>query len=138
MAAPAIFDLLRGVAGRRGTAIALRCGPSALSYDDFLREVRRACQALSGMGIAKGDCFAFLSENRLELMSAYYAAAGLGAVFVPINPSLTVREVEHIVVHSGAKLVFHDETLRAVAEEAVAQELRWPLAALVQDTPEWT
>src|ERR1043165_10181487 len=106
MAAPAIFDLLRGVAGRRGAAIALRCGPSALSYDDFLREVRRACQALSGMGIAKGDCFAFLSENRLELMTAYYAAAGLGAVFVPINPSLTPREGSHIVTPSDSVLLF--------------------------------
>src|SRR5689334_21080287 len=87
------------------------------------------------MGIAKGDTFAFLSENRLELMTAYYAAAGLGAVFVPINPSLTVREVGHIVAHSGARLVFHDETLRTVAEQAVAQELRWPLAALVEESP---
>ncbi len=87
------------------------------------------------MGIAKGDTIASLSENRLELMTAYYAAAGLGAVFVPINPSLTVREVEHIVGHSGAKLVFHDEALRGVAEEAVVPERRWPLAALVQETP---
>ncbi len=135
MASPAIFDLLRDVAGRRGAAPALRCGSATLSYDEFLTEVCRACQALTGMGIAKGDAFAFLSENRPELMTAYYAAAGLGAVFVPINPSLTVREVAHIVAHSGAKLVFHDETLRAVAEEAVAPEIRWPLAALVQDTP---
>src|SRR5579871_5607986 len=112
MATPAIFDLLRDVAARRGAATALRFGSTALSYDDFLKEVCRASQALSTMGIAKGDRFAFLSENRLELMTAYYAAAGLGAVFVPINPSLTVREVEHIVVHSGAKLVFHDEALR--------------------------
>ena len=134
-AAPAIFDLLRRVAARRGSAAALSYGSTALSYDDFIREISRASRALTRMGVAKGDSVAFLSENRLEQMTAYYAAARMGAVFVPINPSLTVREVEHIVAHSGAKLMFHDQTLRTVAEQAVAQELRWPLAALLEESP---
>src|SRR5689334_286228 len=103
MASPLILDLLETVAARRGGATAIRFGDQALSYETFLGEIGRARQALAKMGIGKGACFAFLSENRLELMTAYYAAAGLGAVFVPINPSLTVREVAHIIDHSGAQ-----------------------------------
>ena len=135
MASPLILDVLRDVAARRGGEPAILFDTRLLSYDGFLGEIAAATQALRNMGIGKGSAFAFLSENRLELMTAYYAAAGLGAIFVPINPSLTMREVAHIMTHSGASLLFHDEATRAVAEEAAPAERRKPLAALLEAAP---
>ncbi len=132
MASPPILDLLQAAAAGRGGARAIRFGAKVLSYDAFLDEIGRASRALAKMGIGRGDRFAFLSENCPELMTAYYAAAALSAVFVPINPSLTLREVSHILAHSGARFLFHDEAMRATAEAAAPQELRWPLAALVE------
>jgi long-chain acyl-CoA synthetase len=125
-----IDGLLRAAATRRGDAPALRFGARSLSYGDLLRAVDRAAAALRALGIGDGRIFAILSENRPELMVAYYAAAKLGAVFVPINPSLTPREVAHIVTHSGAALLFHDEAMGSVAEAAVPAERRRPLEAL--------
>jgi long-chain acyl-CoA synthetase len=135
MASALILDLLQTAATRRGGATAIRFGAQALSYEAFLGEISRASRALAKVNIGKGACVAFLSENRLELMTAYYAAAGLGAVFVPINPSLTAREVAHIIVHSGAQLLFHDEAMLAVAEGAAPAAIRRPIAALTGDAP---
>jgi long-chain acyl-CoA synthetase len=135
MASPLILDLLREAATRRGDAAAICFDGHALSYHAFLGQIDVASQGLRKLGIGKGSVFAFLSENRIELMTAYYAAAGLGAVFVPINPSLSVREVAHIMDHSGASLLFHDEAMRAIAQESAPADRRKPLAALMDGAP---
>jgi len=129
-----IYGLLRSVRAQRGGALALRFGDRRLSYDELLVEVGRVAGALRAHGIGRQAAFAILCENRLELMVAYYAAAQLGAVFVPINPSLTAREVAHIVAHSGAVLLFHDEAMRPVGEQAAPAERRRSLEVLFKDS----
>lgn len=125
-----IDDLLRKVASERMDAPALVYGDRRLSYSDLLREVERTVLALQAQGVGPGTAFAALCQNCLEVMVAYYAAARLGAVFVPINPSLTAREVTHIIAHSGAVRLFHGDAMREVAEQAAAASLRRPLSAL--------
>ncbi len=127
-----IDGLLRKVATERGDAPAIQFGDRRLSYSDVLREIDRAALSLRAQGIGHGTAFAVLCENCLEVMVAYYAAARLGAVFVPINPSLTAREVAHIVIHSGAIRLFHDESMREVAEQAAPASMRRPLEVLWQ------
>ena len=131
-----IDDLLRKVASERMDATALVYGDRRLSYAEMLREIERTVLSLQEQGIGRGVAFAVLCQNCLEVMVAYYAAARLGAVFVPINPSLTAREVTHIVTHSGAIRLFHDDAMREVAEQAAADALRRPLSALsTEDAP---
>src|SRR5688572_5149138 len=125
-----IDSLLREVAAARGDAPAIRFGDRHLTYRDLLQEIDGTVPALSAHGIGPGIAFAVLCQNRLEVMVAYYAAARIGAVFVPINPSLTAREVTHIIAHSGAVRLFHDEAMSGVAEQAAPASLRRPLEAL--------
>ena len=119
-----IYSTLRQVAERQPHVQALRYADQELTYSQFLAKIDQAVSALHVHGISRETAFAFISENRLELMTAYYAAAHLGAVFVPVNPGLTAREVAHIVTHSGAALVLHDEALRSIAEQTAPAELR--------------
>ena len=125
-----IDSLLRAVAAVRGDAPAIRFGDRHLTYRDLLREIDGTALRLRGHGISHGISFAVLCQNCLEVMVAYYAAAQIGAMFVPINPSLTAREVVHITTHSGAVRLFHDEAMREVAEQAAPASLRRPLEAL--------
>jgi long-chain acyl-CoA synthetase len=127
-----IYGILEGLAAERPAAPAIRCGAQALSYGELLSAADRATAALAGLGIGKGSPFAFLSENRLELMTAYYAAARLGAVFVPVNPSLTAREVSHIVAHSEAVVLLHDAAMRQIAEQAAPPEKLRPYQILAE------
>ena len=128
-----IDGLLRQAASEDPGAPALVYGDRRLGYGDLLREIDRTVLALHGQGIGPGVAFAVLCQNCLEVMVAYYAAARLGAVFVPVNPSLTAREVTHIIAHSGALRLYHDDAMREVAEEAAPASLRRPLSALAAD-----
>ena len=61
--------------------------------------------ALSGWGITKGDRVALLSENRWEWAVTDFAVMALGAVDVPLYPSLTAQQVAAILADSGARVV---------------------------------
>ena len=128
-----VDGLLRTVASDHADAPALVYGERSLSYRALMGEIDRTVAALQGQGIGPGIAFAVLCQNCLEVMVAYYAAARLGAIFVPINPSLTAREVAHIITHSGATRLFHDEAMREIAEQAARAPLRRPLHALSTD-----
>ena len=61
--------------------------------------------ALSGWGIVKGDRVALLAENRWEWAVTDFAVMALGAVDVPLYPSLTAQQVATILADSGARIV---------------------------------
>ena len=94
-----------------GDNLALRFERESLTYHDLSVVVGRAAAALRRDRIGQGATFALLAENCPEVMIAYYAAAVVGAIFIPINPSLKSSEVSYVVEHSGARLLYHDDAM---------------------------
>ncbi|HOX33043.1 MAG TPA: AMP-binding protein [Spirochaetales bacterium] len=68
-------------------------------------------------GIGRGDRFAFLSRNRVELVDALFAAGKLGAILVPYNVRLSVDELAALVADEGPRALFYEECF----EQTVAQ-----------------
>ena len=54
------------------------------------------------MGVKAGDKVAMLSENRVEWALTDYAILSLGAINVPVYPTLLVNQVEYILKDSDA------------------------------------
>ncbi len=82
-------------------------------------ELARAQAArLDQLGIGFGDRVAYVSHNSARLFTAFFGVAGHGRVLVPINFRLSVEEVQYIVEHSGARVLYVDpeleETLASV------------------------
>ena len=86
-------------------------GDRRTSYAEFAAEVGRLAGALRRAGIEPGDRVAFLAPNVPSLLAAHFAAPLVGAVLVAINTRLNPAEVNCILNHSGAKLVFADPEL---------------------------
>jgi long-chain acyl-CoA synthetase len=78
------------------------CG---LSSKQALEATAGLAAALDRRGIRRGDRVAILSENRVEWALTDYAVLGLGAILVPIYPTLLEPDVEFILSDSGAKAV---------------------------------
>lgn len=72
-----------------------------LTYADVRREVERMAAGLTALGLARGDRVAIISENRPEWVVADLAIASLGAVDVPIYPTMTGRQTEFIFNDAG-------------------------------------
>ncbi|MGH9454056.1 MAG: AMP-binding protein, partial [Terriglobia bacterium] len=74
-----------------------------LSSHGALREAAGFAIALERLGVAPGDRVAILSENRVEWALTDYAILGLGAITVPLYPTLPSADIDLILRDSGAK-----------------------------------
>ena len=74
-----------------------------ISYQDFKIQTENLAGGLAALGIKKGDKVAIISENRPEWVFSDMAILGLGAVDVPLYPSLTAESVEFILNNSESK-----------------------------------
>ena len=106
---------LARAAALAGKRPALLQDGSETSYPQLLADIELMGQRLASVGLTPGAAFAVLAHNRPEVLVAYYAAARYGYDYVPLNPSLTAREVTHATVHSRARLLLHEQELAPVA-----------------------
>src|SRR6202453_5456817 len=67
--------------------------------------VRALAEVFRGWGVGKGDRVAILSENRWEWAVTDFAALALGAVDVPLYPTLTPEQIGFMLRDSGSKVV---------------------------------
>lgn len=74
-----------------------------IKYSEFKVETERFAFGLAALGVKKDDKIAIISENRPEWVYADMAILGLGAVDVPVYPSLTAESIEFILINSEAK-----------------------------------
>ena len=81
-------------------------GEQPLTYSHLSIHVRNTSGLLITLGIEKGDKVAILGENSPNWGIAYFSTTCMGAVAVPILPDFSSAEVEKILEHSEAKVVF--------------------------------
>ena len=77
-----------------------------LSSREILDRVKNIALGLRSLGIGPGDKIVIVSENRPDWTMTDFAAQCLGAVVVPIYPTLMPDQIKYIVNDSDAKVVF--------------------------------
>lgn len=91
--------------------------PVRLNFRELNERCNKLANSLLGAGVEKGERIGFLLMNSAEFMEAYFAAAKIGAVVVPLNWRLVPDELEFILKDSGTKrLIFGDEFLDTVTD----------------------
>src|SRR5215210_2459199 len=83
-------------------------GERHYTYKEFEERVDRLASRLKEAGFQKGDRIAFLCPNTPPMLEGTFAIPAAGLAMVTINTRLSAGEVEYIVEHSKAKVVFVD------------------------------
>jgi fatty-acyl-CoA synthase len=138
-------------ARRGGHRPALSYAGKTQSYGELLAEIDRLAGRLEADGVMPGMRVAYLGFNHPMFLVTLFAAAKLGAIFVPLNFRLAGPELEYIIndagVHTllvGADFVPVIDGVRAglccrgsyCAEGASPDEARWPaLVDAMKDAP---
>jgi len=76
-----------------------------ITYQQVKSEVELTAHGFLSIGVKEGDKVILLAENRPEWMMLDFAILGIGAVDVPLYPSLTPADIGFIVNNSEAKVV---------------------------------
>src|SRR5699024_2503959 len=82
------------------------------STESVIEKANDLSRALLASGIKKGDTIAMISNNRPEWHILDLAILQIGAVNVPIYPTVTAEEYAYVLNHAECKMIFvSDQTL---------------------------
>lgn len=98
-----------------------------ISTAELVTDVRRLANALTTLGIEPGDRVALMAENGPHWPTLDFATLALGAVLVPVYPTLTGDQAAYVVADCGAEVAFVQgrERLDALlAERAILPAVR--------------
>src|SRR5579872_99307 len=75
-----------------------------ISSDQIYQRVRQLGKTLLKWGANKGDRIGLISENRWEWAVTDFATLAIGAVNVPIYPTLTGEQIAILLKDAGCKI----------------------------------
>lgn len=81
-------------------------GWQPISSDQIYQRVRAIAAALVNWGIEKGNRIALIAENRWEWAITDFAILAIGAVDVPIYPTLTGEQIATLLQDSACRVAF--------------------------------
>jgi long-chain acyl-CoA synthetase len=97
----------------------------SVSAERARADAESAALGLAELGIGRGDRVAILAENRYEWPIADLGILSLGAITVPLYPTLTAEQCAFILQHSEAKAVVVSTAAQVAKLRSVAG--RFPL-----------
>jgi long-chain acyl-CoA synthetase len=105
---------LAGLVPADATGDALRVpGRPAITYKALRTAVHEIASGLAALGIRPGDRVGLLSATRPEWVLCDLGALMAATVVVPVYPTNSPEECEHVLGHSGCRLVFVEDAEQA-------------------------
>ena len=100
-----IHEVLEARAGRTPGAEALVTPDHRMRYGELLDSVRSLAAELSARGVRAGHRIAVLPTGTADGVALLYAISAMGCISVPLNPYWVERELESVLLRSGAACV---------------------------------
>lgn len=132
-----LATLLTTSAERFGDRTAVILDDSRATYAQLNDLSARAAAMLRAHGIKPGDRVAMVLPNVPHMPVLYYAILRVGAVVVPLNPLLSVRELAYHFTNSEASLVLTWQDLVEASQKAAQEVGGIPVVGIgAQETPQ--
>ena len=101
-----ITDYVHQYASETPRSEAIVFGDERLTYQDLEAQVETCARALLALGVAKGDRVAMLSTPCPEYWVLFLATAGIGAIWLGVNPKYSLDECRYVIGDAKPKLLF--------------------------------
>ncbi|MDW8289893.1 MAG: long-chain fatty acid--CoA ligase [Armatimonadota bacterium] len=106
-----------------------------ITYGEYLQRVIHFSAGLEATGVSFGDRVLLLSENRPEWAIADYALLSLGAIVVPVYPSLPPNQIVYLAQDSGARAIIVSEEKQYRKAVEVSKSVPQLETIVVMDPP---
>ncbi|WP_459617024.1 long-chain-fatty-acid--CoA ligase [Bordetella sp. 2513F-2] len=114
---------------------------SVSNYSQVRDMAARVSKRLIADGVQLGDRIGTVAWSTAQHMACWYGAAGIGAVYHPINPRLFSEQIAFIIKEAGDRLIFVDPTFLGLLESLAANldcVERYVVLADTTDMPDTT
>ncbi len=112
-----IGEVINVNATKYSNKLALKDARRHLTFKELNERTNKLANGLLKSGLNKGDKIAVLSNNSVEFMEIYVAAAKGGFIIVPLNFRLHPHEIAYIIKNSDTKLLIVDSRFREASEK---------------------
>ncbi len=85
-------------------------------YMEMYPEVVKLANALTGLGVERGQKVAVMSVNSADYVTTYYACAMIGVTFVPLNYRAKDEELTHMINISQCQAIFVSDRYTSLLE----------------------
>ena len=109
-------DVLKTATHKTPDHIALLYQEESYTYRRLSSEANRLSNALTHLGISKGEKVALYLPNIPEYVVSYFACTKIGAVIVPINTRFQGEEIRYVLENSDAVAVIVSDHYRETLE----------------------
>ena len=99
-----------------GNKVGIIDGDVRLTYGEYGERCDRLSNALTELGVKRGERVAWLGYNSHELLEAYYGVVQMGAVLLPLNIRLTPQEIAFILNDSEAVALFYNRDFQPLVD----------------------
>jgi len=125
---PRTFDLLPRFVekyGKKKVMFACKVDGNWKKYisRDFVKMTDVVSFGLMGLGVTKGDRVAVISNNCPQWNMVDFAVQQIGAILVPIYPTVRQTDFEHILNHAEPKVVFVEGSLLHKKVEGIIKNM---------------
>jgi acyl-CoA synthetase (AMP-forming)/AMP-acid ligase II len=120
-----LLRALRLNARRHPQRVAIRFRDATLSYTELLARTEGAMSALAALGIAPCEKVPMLSHNHADMLVAYFALTGIGAIPAPLNYRLADDDLRHGMTAAHARFVLLGSGFAERAEALADPARRW-------------
>src|SRR5580765_7649163 len=128
----------RHVATGRGAHVAIECGDARVTYDDVLRNVNGAGNALRRLGVRPEERVLLLLLDGPEFVYSFFGAIKIGAVPIPLNTLWKPGDYQHVIRDSRAGVLIASAELLPLIESIPLLERRSIRQIVVVGSPEAT
>jgi len=109
-----------------------------VTANHLYHRVRRLASWLRQQGFTKGDRIALIAENRWEWAVTDFASLAIGAVDVPLFPTITAEQTAVQLADSGATIVFVSTPELAKKVDSIRQQTAIKTIVVMDDPKEAT
>jgi fatty-acyl-CoA synthase len=114
--------------------LAIIHGSMRVTYRHFLERSRQLANALTGLGISKGDTVSVMLSNTPAMLEAHHGVPMIGAVLHSINTRLDAQAIAFQLDHADCRVLIVDREFSAVMAEALALATVKPVVIDYDDT----
>ncbi len=110
----------RHIAEGRGNHVAIRTLSGEVTYAELLQTVNRVGNALTNLGIGRGERVLIVVKDCPEFFYLFWGAVKAGMIPVPLNGLAPASDFEFIIQHSKCSALFYSEEFTTTLDTALA------------------